>query len=43
MYEKLKGCGKRAELYKVCGAGHGNGLWTREVLDIVAKFFKAYV
>ena len=43
MYEKLKSCGKRAELYKVCGAGHGYGLWTDEALEIVARFFKAYL
>lgn len=43
MYEKLRECGKNVELYKVKGADHGARLWTREVLDIVTKFFKCYV
>lgn len=43
MYEKLRECGKNVEFYKVKGADHGTRLWTREVLDIVTKFFKCYV
>ena len=43
MYEKLRECGKNAEFYKVKGADHGARLWTREVLEIVTKFFKCYV
>lgn len=43
MYEKLRECGKNVEFYKVKGADHGARMWTKEVLDIVLKFFKCYV
>ncbi len=43
MYNKLRGCGKRADFYKVRGATHGQFFWTPEVLQITARFLKAYV
>lgn len=43
MYEKLKACGKRAELYKVCGAGHGIRFYTTELMHIVLRFLNAYI
>ncbi len=43
MYEKLRSCGKQAELYKVCGAGHGIYFYTDELMDIILKFLRAYV
>jgi dipeptidyl aminopeptidase/acylaminoacyl peptidase len=42
-YEALKAAGQNATFYKVRGAGHGDGFWTPEVLDIVYKFLLAYV
>ena len=38
LYEKLLSCGQMAEFYKVIGASHGTGFWTREVLTIVGNF-----
>ena len=32
-----------AELIKVAGAGHGNGVWGSEMLQEVIRFFKAYL
>ena len=43
MYEKLRECGKNVEFYKVKGADHGLRMWTKEVLELVTKFFKCYV
>ena len=43
MYEKLVAEGKQVDFYKVKGAGHGVRMWTPEVLDVVAQFFRAYL
>ena len=43
MYNKLRECGKRVDFYKVRGANHGQFFWTPEVLEITARFLKAYV
>lgn len=43
MYNKLRQCGKRADFYKVRGANHSQFFWTPEVLQITARFLKAYV
>ena len=43
MYNKLRQCGKRVDLYKVRGANHGQFFWTPEVLQITGQFLKAYV
>lgn len=43
MYNKLREYGKRADFYKVRGANHGQFFWTPEVLQITARFLKAYV
>lgn len=43
MYNKLRECGKRADFYKVRGANHNQFFWTPEVLQITARFLKAYV
>jgi len=43
MYEKLRQCEKNVEFYKVKGADHGTRMWTKEVLDLVVRFFKCYV
>ena len=43
MYDKLRECGKSVELYKVKGANHGIFMWTKETVDLVIKFFKAYI
>lgn len=41
MYKALKEQGQRAWFYKVVGAGHGPGVWSPQVLDIVARFLSA--
>ena len=39
LYEKLKMCGKDAELYLIEGANHGGGeFWTEDICDITAEF-----
>lgn len=43
MYEKLRKCHKNVEFYKVKGADHGTYMWTKEVIDLVIRFFRAYV
>ncbi len=43
MYNKLRECGKRVDLYKVRGANHGQFFWTPEVIQITGQFLKAYV
>jgi len=43
MYNKLVECGKSVDFYKVKGAGHGVRFWTKEVLDVVASFLRAYL
>jgi acetyl esterase/lipase len=43
LYEALKKAGLNAIFYKVKGAGHGDGFWTPEILDIVHKFLLAYL
>jgi len=43
LYEALKAAGQNATFYKVKGAGHGDGFWTPEVLDLVSKFLLAYI
>ena len=41
--DQLRACGGRAELMKVAGAGHGNGVWGSEMLQEVIRFFQAYI
>ena len=41
--EKLRERGGRAEFVKVAGGDHGGGIWSREMLDLTAQFFKAYL
>ena len=41
--EQLRECGGRAEMIKVAGAGHGNGVWGSEMIQEVIRFFQAYV
>ena len=43
LYNKLRECGKRTELYKVMGANHGQYFWTKEVIDTTIDFLRAYV
>lgn len=43
MYEKLKKCDKNVEFYKVKGADHGAYMWTKQVIELVISFFRAYV
>ncbi len=40
--EKVREHGGRAEFVKVCGAGHGTGCWTKEVMEMVGQFLRAY-
>lgn len=35
---KLREAGGRAEFYKIAGALHGTGCWTRKTLDLVCEF-----
>ena len=41
--ERLREKGGRAEFIKVAGGQHGVGVWTRETLENIVQFFKAYV
>ena len=41
--DRLREKGGRAELIKVAGAGHGNGVWGSEMLQEVLRFFQAYL
>ena len=41
--EAIRDAGGRAELVKIAGAGHGNGVWGSKMLDTVIDFFRAYV
>ena len=43
MYEKLRELNKNVEFFKVKGADHGTYMWTKEVIDLVIRFFRAYV
>ncbi len=43
MYEKLRELKKQVSLYAVIGGGHSMRFWTPEVLDVVAKFLRAYL
>lgn len=43
LYEALKADRQDVTFYKVKGAGHGDGFWTPEVLEIVHKFLAAHV
>lgn len=43
MYNKLIECQKNVQFYKIMGAFHGDRMWTKQVLDIVVAFLKAYV
>ena len=40
IYEKLRDNGKRAELYKVLGAGHGLEFFSDDVMGIIFKFLE---
>ena len=35
--------GPTLEFYKVVGAGHGTFMWTQELVDLVIRFFKAWL
>ena len=41
--DRVRACGGRAEYVKVCGGGHGTGVWGKEMLETVAQFFGAYL
>ena len=41
--DKLREKGGRAEFLKVAGAAHGTGVWSREMMEYVAAFFKTYL
>lgn len=41
--KKLQETGHMVEFYKVVGAGHGTFLWTSQVLDLVTRFFQAWL
>jgi len=43
MYNKLVETEKQVDFYKVKGAGHGRHFWTKEVLETVIQFLRAYV
>lgn len=40
--DKVRECGGRAEFVKIAAGGHGAGCWSREVMQLVAQFLKAY-
>ena len=41
--QKLQETGHAVEFYKVVGAGHGTFMWTEEVIQLVIRFFKAWL
>lgn len=41
--QKLLESGHTLEFYKVVGAGHGTFMWTQELVDLVIRFFKAWL
>ena len=41
--DALREKGGRAEFVKVAGGEHGASVWTRETLDCIVQFFRAYV
>ena len=41
--DRLRARGGRAEFIKVVGGEHGAGVWSAEMLDSVARFFKVYL
>lgn len=41
--QKLLETGRTLEFYKVVGAGHGTFMWTQELVDLVIRFFKAWL
>ena len=43
MYEKLRACHKQVDFYKVLNGGHGVGIWSKEAMSIVKRFFRAYL
>ncbi|KOP68282.1 hypothetical protein AMS62_25800 [Bacillus sp. FJAT-18019] len=43
IYEALKETQHDVTFYKVKGAGHGRGVWTKEILDIVYNFLRAHI
>lgn len=40
--DRVRECGGRAEFVKIAAGGHGAGCWSPEVMQLVAKFLKAY-
>lgn len=40
--DKVREQGGRAEFVKICGVGHGTGCWTKEVMELIGQFLKAY-
>lgn len=40
--DKVINCGGRAEFVKIAAGGHGAGCWSREAMELVAQFLKAY-
>jgi acetyl esterase/lipase len=43
LYQALKAANQNVTFYKVKGAGHGVRFWTKDVLELVLKFFDAYL
>ena len=41
--DQLRACGGRADFLKSAGGEHGPGVWSKEMLDYVVSFFKAYI
>ncbi len=40
--ERVRESGGRAEFVKIAAAGHGTGCWTKEAMELVEQFLKAY-
>lgn len=40
--EKVREYGGRAEFVKIAAAGHGVGCWTKEAMELIVQFLKAY-
>lgn len=40
--DRVRECGGRAEFVKIAAGGHGNGCWSAEAMELIARFLKAY-
>lgn len=40
--DRLRACGARAQFVKIAAGGHGTGCWSKEAMQIVTQFIKAY-